>query len=104
MDVISKLPGCAGQAAHAVHPGQNGRCINVDKKSKGRLSRHMDPSTKTQMAWMEDPVVPLERNLYGHPVAGLLWERQFEKVLLTYGWEKVPFRECFFVDREKGLF
>ena len=30
---------------------------------------------------MEDPVVPLERNLYGHPLAGLLWERQFEKIL-----------------------
>ena len=23
---------------------------------------------------MEDPVVPLERHLYGHPLAGLLWE------------------------------
>ena len=29
---------------------------------------------------MEDPVVPLERNLYGHPLVGLLWERQFEKI------------------------
>ena len=28
---------------------------------------------------MEDPVVPLERNLYGQPLAGLLWEMQFEK-------------------------
>ena len=28
---------------------------------------------------MEDPVVPLERNLYGHPLAGLSWERQFEE-------------------------
>ena len=37
---------------------------------------------------MEDPVVPLERNLYGHPLAGLLWERQFEKVLLEHGWQK----------------
>ena len=27
---------------------------------------------------MEDQVVPLERNLYGHPLAGLLWVRQFE--------------------------
>ena len=44
---------------------------------------------------MEDPVVPLERNLYGHPLAGLLWERQFEKVLLQHGWEKVPNWECF---------
>ena len=38
---------------------------------------------------MEDPVVPLERNLYGHPLAGLLWERQFEKILLKHGWEKI---------------
>ena len=50
---------------------------------------------------MEDPVVPLERNLYGHPLAGLLWERQFEKVLLEHGWEKVPNWECFFVDWER---
>ena len=32
-----------------------------------------------------------------------LWERQFEKVLLEHGWEKVPNWECFFVHREKGL-
>ena len=37
---------------------------------------------------MEDPVVPLERNLYGHPLARLLWERHFEKILLKHGWEK----------------
>ena len=53
---------------------------------------------------MEDPVVPLERNLYGHPLAGLLWERQFEKVILKHGWEKIPNWECLFVHREKGLF
>ena len=53
---------------------------------------------------MEDPVVPLERNLYGHPSAGLLWERQFEKILLKHGWEKIPNWECLFVHREKGLF
>ena len=69
----------------------------------------LDSSTTTQKwpkSWssMEDPVVPLERNLYGHPLAGLLWERQFEKVLLKYGWEKVSNRECLFVHRDKGLF
>ena len=53
---------------------------------------------------MEDPVVPLERNLYGHLLAGLLWERQFEKILLKYGWEKVSNWECLFAHREKGLF
>ena len=53
---------------------------------------------------MEDPVVPLERNLYGHPLAGQLWERQVEKVLLKYGWEKVSNWECLIIYHEKGLF
>ena len=39
---------------------------------------------------MEDRVVLLERNLYGLPLDGLLWERQFEKVLSVLGGEKVP--------------
>ena len=40
----------------------------------------------------------------GHPLAGLLWERQFEKILLKHGWENIPNWECLFVHREKGLF
>ena len=53
---------------------------------------------------MKDALVLLERNLYGHPMAGLLWERQFEKVLLEHGWEKVLNWECSFVYRARGLF
>ena len=53
---------------------------------------------------MGDPVIPLERNLYGRPLTGLLWERQFQKVLWERGWEKVPHSEFLFVNREKGLF
>ena len=53
---------------------------------------------------MEDPVVPREGNLNGHPSAGPFGERQFEKILLKHGWEKVPNWECLFVHREKGLF
>ena len=37
-------------------------------------------------------------------LAGLSWERQFEKILLKYGWEKVSNWECLFVYHEKGLF
>ena len=53
---------------------------------------------------MEDPVVLLERNLYGHLLAALLWEKQFEKILLKHGWEKFSNWECLIVHREKGLF
>ena len=59
-----------------------------------RLPRHKWPKSWSSM---EDPVVPRERNLYGHPLTGLLWEMQFEKILLKYGWEKVSNWECLFV-------
>ena len=46
---------------------------------------------------------PLDRNLYGHPMTALLWERQFENILLNYVWEKVSNWECLFVHREKRM-
>ena len=49
-------------------------------------------------------MVPLERNLYGHPLAGLLWERQFEEALSELGPEKEPTWECLFVHGKQGLF
>ena len=73
-----------------LRPGQNERCTDVIEHSKVRMSRYLDTSTESEMAKIiEDPVVPLEPNLYGHPLAGLLWERQFEKVLLEHCWETV---------------
>ena len=66
-----------------------------------RLPRHKWPKSWSSM---EDPVVHLEKNLYRHPLAGLLCERQFEKILLKHGCEKVHNWECLFVHREKGLF
>ena len=111
MDIISRLPGCAGQAADAVSAYTQVKMEEAHKLLKIPKSECPDiwirlPRHKWPKSWssMEDPVVPLERNLYGHPLAGLLWERQFEKILLKFGWEKVPNWECLFVHREKGLF
>ena len=53
---------------------------------------------------MEDPVVRLERNLYGHPFAGLLWERQFEKVSLGTRLGKSSNLRMFIRKPRKGLF
>ena len=39
---------------------------------------------------MEDPVVPLERNLYGHLLAFLLLKRQFEKLLWSTVGRRFP--------------
>ena len=66
-----------------------------------RLPRHKWPKSWSSI---EGPVVLLERNLYGHPLAGLLWGRQFEKILLKHGGEKIPNWECLFVLPHYGLF
>ena len=96
MDIISRLLGCAGQAADAVSAYTQMKMEDAPKLLKNPKSECPDvwirpPRHKLSKSWssMEDPVVPLERNLYGHPLAGLSWERQFEKILLKYVWEKV---------------
>ena len=111
MDIISRLPGCDGQAADAVSAKTQVKMEDAHKLLKIPKSECPDiwirlPRHKWPKSWssMEDTVVPLNRNLFGHPLAGLLWERQFEKILLKYGWEKVSNCECLFVHSEKGLF
>ena len=92
MDITSRLPGCAGQAADAVSAYTQVKMEDAPTLSKIHKSECPDiwirlPKHKWPKSWssMEDPVVPLERNLYGHPLAGLLRERQFDKVLLKHG-------------------
>ena len=85
VDIISRLPGCAWTSSRCnicLFTGQNGISECPD------IWIHL-PKHKWPKSWysMEDPVVPLERNLYG--LTGLLWERQFEKVILERGWKKV---------------
>ena len=96
MDIISRLPGCAGQAADAVCAYTQVKMEDAPKLLKIPKSESPEiwirlPRHKWSKSWssVEDPVVPLERNLYGHPLAGLLRERRFEKILLKHGWEKV---------------
>ena len=52
MDIISRLPGCAGQAADAVSAYtqvKNGGCSKIIENSKIGMSKYLDASTTTQM-------------------------------------------------------
>ena len=52
---------------------------------------------------MEDPVVPLERNLYAHPLAGTNMGQAIRERSCGTQLEKSSKFECLFVNREKGL-
>ena len=110
MDIISRLRGCAGQAADAVSAYTQVKMKDAPKLLKIPKSECPDiwirpPRHKWPKSWssVEDPVVPLESEiLYGHPLAGLLWERQFDKILLQRDWEKASrLGMSLFVHREK---
>ena len=112
IDVIARLPDCEGQAADAVSAYIQ---VKMEKKKTLQGCSKWEcpdiwirlPRNKWSKLWdnLEDPVDLLERNLYGHPLAGFLWERQFEKVLLgLIGWEKVLNLKCLFSHRKEKLF
>ena len=90
MDIISRLPECAGQAADAgsaLYPGQIGGCTQIIENSQIGVSRHLDSSTTTQMAkimvqygrpscssWKE-----FVRSSFGRTIVGkAIWENPIE--------------------------
>ena len=111
MDKKSRPRGCSGQAADAVSAYTQVKMEDASTLLKIPKSECPDvwirpPKHQWPKSWssMEDPVVPLERNLCGHPLAGLLWERHFEKVPLEHGWEKFSTGNVYFVNRARRLF
>ena len=91
MDVIARLPDCARQAAEAVSAYTQVKTEDVptllkipESECPGgwmRLQRN-----KRLKSWsnIEDSAVIPEQNLYGHPLARLLW-----------GWEKYRIGNAF---------
>ena len=85
MDIISRLPGCARQAADAVSAYTRVKMEDAPKLLKIPTSECPDiwirlPRHKWPKSWssMEDPVVLLERNLYAHPLAGVMGKTIWE--------------------------
>ena len=86
MDIISRLPGFDGQAADAVSAYTQVKMEDAHKLFKIPKSECPDiwirlPRHKWPKSWssMEDPVVPLERNLYGHLVGDCYGKGNFRK-------------------------
>ena len=109
MGNISRLPGCAGQAADAVSAYTEVKMEDAPKLLKIPKSECPDiwirlPRHKWPKSWssVEDPVVPLERNLYGS-FGRTIMGKAIENILLQPGWEKVSNWECLFVHRKKGI-
>ena len=112
MDIISRLPGCDGQAADAECACTHVKVEDAHKLLKMpkseypyiwiRLPRHIWPKSWSSM---EDQSFLLNALCMVILSQGLLWERQFEKILLQVRLgEKTKLGISLFVHREKDLF
>jgi hypothetical protein len=116
MDVIARFPGCKGEDSDAVKAY---RQVRLDKEyieelmGVGGKSIHPEtwisiPKDRQPTWWrtkgFKNPVVKLKLNLYGHPIAGLLWEKHCHRAIKKAGFEKIQGWEGVFFHREKMLF
>ena len=114
MDIISRRPGCAEQTADAVSAYTQVKMEDAPTLLKIPKSECPDfwirlPKHKWPKSWssMEDPVVPQERNLYGHPLAGLAMGKAIREESSGKSMgdgRKFPIENAYSYLRETGLF
>ena len=111
MDIISRLPGCAGQAAYAVSAYTQVKMEDAPKLLKNPKSECPDiwirlPKNKWPKSWssVEDPVGPLEKKFVRSPTCGtIMWEAIWESSIGTRLGKSSNW-ECSFVNRARELF
>ena len=113
LDAISRMPGDSGSDSDAVGAYTQVTLLEAHYLMGGTdadfietwISFENMPHRRPK-EWdnIEDPVCILRINLYGHPLAGLLWEKHCQKIFFQEGFEKVPSWECLYVHRREKLF
>ena len=115
LDVIARFPGMSGQDADATSAFTQ---ITLEEASKILGVSHVPetwislPKDRWPDEWHKgvkdgtliDPVCPLVTNLYGHPLAGLLWDKCSQERIQKCGFKKVEGWESLYVHPEKQLF
>ena len=111
LDTIARMPGKSGESNDAVSAytqvfmKEAPRLLKLDETQCPRTWISL-PRSRRPTEWdkLVDPVIPLECNLDGHPLAGLLWERKWRKSYVQQGWERVKGWECLYLHKKAKLF
>ena len=115
LDIIARFPGCIGEDADATSAFTQ---ITFDEAAEILGMAYVPetwislPKDRWPQEWHDlvakgellDPVCPLVTNLYGHPIAGLLWDKCSQNRILQCGFEKVTGWESLYVHRKLQVF
>lgn len=100
LDALARMPGMEGQISDAVSA-----YTQVELPEELETYITLPPRRRPkEWATFEDPVCRLRLNLYGHPLAGLLWEKYCEKALQKLNFAKIKGWECMYIHKEHALF
>ncbi|WP_288992749.1 DNA (cytosine-5-)-methyltransferase, partial [uncultured Marinobacter sp.] len=114
IDAIAHMPGMAGSDADAkaaytqIKLSDATRLLGVGTVPETWITL---PRARWPQSWLDReakdplfvPVCPLLRNLYGHPLAGLLWDKGSQEKILSVGFEKVPQWESLYIHKKEKL-
>ena len=109
MDFIGRIDGNDSQDSDAVKAYTQVELNCLEESLGGNIQAETWitlPRERRPKSWdnIDNPVGPLLRNLCGHPLAGLIWEKHCQRAILKAGFEKIPGWECLLVHRRKQLF
>ena len=99
LDALARMPGNDGQDADAMS-------AYTQSVLEGPPTWISLPRDRWPKGWrnMKRPVVPLRLSLYGHPLAGLYWEKHCQRALLSCGFRPVKGWECLYAHTQMRLF
>ena len=102
LDAIARMPGNNAEDADAFSAYTQvdldelskllGKSASKDLITETWISGKSIPRHRRPPSWdkIEEPMVRLKVNLYGHPLAGLIWEKHCQHYILQAGFEKIP--------------
>lgn len=111
LDAIARMPDCDGEDSDAMSAYTQ---VKLDEIGKNRGKGHEFVDTwvslpkaniPTRFLHMKTPVCALTRNLHGHKLAGVLWLKYAEHIIINeLDFEKLMSWECLYFHKEKQLF
>ena len=94
VDGVLLMPGCDGEQADALMAYTQAPIEGTSAWVS--LPKHAWPDWWHDLGY-DDPVCPLQLSFYGHPMAGVHWERHCYKHLERVGFRPIPGWECLFI-------
>ena len=89
LDALARLPGYSGEDSDACKAYTQAFLKDFEGDTETWIELPMDQWPKEWKGRYQKPVVRLLRNLYGHPLAGLYWEKHCDRAIRQCGFQPV---------------